>query len=300
MTRAAHRFSHTIALPTPYDADRLFGFLASRAIPGVEAVWRDTGWRYARSLRLPAGPGSVLLRQDDAEVRVSGLLTDRSDREAAIAAAARVLGLTPAPAEVDAALARQPETKPLVAERPGLRVPGAADGYELVIRAIVGQQISVPAASTACGLITAEHGDALPPELRIDPRLTHLFPAAGTLVAADPAGLRMPRARGNAVVGVASAFADGTVDLDGKPPAVRRRLVELRGIGPWTAGYVTMRACADPDVLLDGDLIVRRSADALGLPGTARGLAACGERFAPYRSYLTMHLWAAYAAGPRP
>lgn len=296
MTSPAYRFRTAIALPTPYDADRLFGFLASRAIPGVELARRTAaGWEYARSLRLDGGAASMLLRQDGESVHVSGLLSDPDDRGDAVAAARRVLDLEPAPAEVDTALAAEPVTAPLVGERPGIRVPGAADGYELVVRAIVGQQISVARASAACGVITSEHGTALAAELAVDDGLTYLFPAPPALAAADPAALRMPRARGSAITAAAAAFASGEIDLGAEPATVRERLVALRGIGPWTAGYVSMRACGDPDVLLDGDLIVRRSAESLGMPGSPRKLSAYAERFAPYRSYLTMHLWAAYS-----
>lgn len=294
MIARAHRFRHAIDLPSPYDADRLFSFLASRAIPGVEAATHDRAWSYARSLRLPGGGGSMLLRVTDGRALITGLLADRADRSAAVHAATALLNLQPAPADVDAALARHPESGPLVAQRPGMRVPGAADGAELAVRAIVGQQISVARASAACGVIAAEHGDPLPRELAVDPRLTHLFPSPHTLSDVDPALLWMPRARGAAIVGVADALATGSIDLLSDPGDARRKLVAVRGIGPWTAGYITMRASQDPDVLLDGDLIVRRSAARLRMPSTPRALAAYAEQFAPYRSYLTMHLWAAY------
>ncbi|WP_106848512.1 DNA-3-methyladenine glycosylase [Blastococcus sp. Marseille-P5729] len=300
MTARAHRFRHSIELPSPYDTDRLMGFLASRAIPGVEAVARDGGWRYARSLRLPGGAGSLLIRTEGRRALVTGLLSERADRTAAVQAATAVLNLRPAPAEVDAAFARHPDTRPLVARRPGLRVPGAADAAELAVRAIVGQQISIARASAACGALAAEHGEPLPRELAVDPGLTHLFPSARTLRAANPTRLRMPRARGAAIVGVADALAEGRIDLGADPVAVRRQLVALRGIGPWTAGYISMRVGQDADVLLEGDLIVRRSAAELGMPDTPRELSAYAEQFAPYRSYLTVHLWAAYTSGYSP
>lgn len=293
MPRDAHRFSAVIDLPEPYDAPRLFDFLATRAIPGVETVDSTTGgMSYARSLRLAGGPASMHLRQDGSRAVVSGLLSDKRDRASAISSATRILDLASDPAAVDAALARRQPLQRLVAERPGIRVPGAADPFELAIRAVVGQQISVARASAACGVITVDHGDTLPDHVSVDERLTHLFPTAEALAAADPATLKMPRARGSAITGFSAAVAEGDIDLSADD--LRERLLALPGFGPWTVGYICMRGLGSRDILLDGDLIIRRSAESLGMPGRPRELAAYAERLAPWRSYLNMHLWAAY------
>ncbi|WP_194291381.1 DNA-3-methyladenine glycosylase family protein [Cumulibacter manganitolerans] len=302
MSTAAHRSSHTLALPTPYDAGRLFAFLASRAIPGVEIAEQTDGqWLYARSLVLDGGAGSVRLRTDGRSVDVLALTTAPRDASAVLQIARRVLDLHTDPVEVDAALAEDPALAPLVAARPGLRVPGAADGYELAVRAILGQQISVARASALAGRIVAAHGSELPAALSVDDRLTHLFPAPAALAAAAPDAFPMPRSRGRSLNALGAAVDSGELDLrpDVDPAEAGDRLLALHGIGPWTVGYVRMRALADPDILLDGDLIVRRSAEALGMPGAARALAAHAARFAPWRSYVTMHLWAAYDPAPR-
>ena len=141
----------------------------------------------------------------------------------------------------------------LVRATPGLRVPGQVDGDETAIRTVIGQQVSVTGARTVAGRLVAEHGRPVESDV---PGLTHLFPDAATLAAADPTTLPMPRARGRALVGLAAALADGRVLLDRGPDRddVRRALLELPGIGPWTADYVAMRALGHPDVFLPTDL----------------------------------------------
>jgi AraC family transcriptional regulator, regulatory protein of adaptative response / DNA-3-methyladenine glycosylase II len=171
----------------------------------------------------------------------------------------------------------------LVRATPGLRVPGQVDGDETAIRTVIGQQVSVTGARTVAGRIVAEHGRRVESDI---PGLTHLFPHAATLAEVDPGTLPMPRARGRALVGLATALASGTVALDRGPDRddVRRALLELPGIGPWTADYVAMRALGHPDVFLPTDLAVRTVLRDLG--GTART-----EDWRPWRSYALMHLW---------
>jgi AraC family transcriptional regulator, regulatory protein of adaptative response / DNA-3-methyladenine glycosylase II len=173
----------------------------------------------------------------------------------------------------------------LLAARPGLRSPGAVDGFEMAIRAVVGQQISVSGARTLLGRIAAEHGSRA-----FDGRATLVFPGPAKLAAIDPASLPMPRARARTVLAIAAACACGDLRLD--PDADRQRghaaLLALPGIGPWTADYIRMRAMGDRDVLLATDLGVRRSADRLGIE-----LAGGRPHWAPWRSYATHHLWAA-------
>ena len=178
----------------------------------------------------------------------------------------------------------------------GLRVPGAVDGAELAVRAVLGQQVSVPAARTGAGRLVAEHGEAL---ARPRGAVTALFPAPAALAALDPARLAMPRARARALVGLCRALADGELRLDpGADRAeARRRLLALPGIGPWTAGYVAMRALGDPDVFLVEDLGVRHALRRLGGPDDPRAARALAAAWAPWRSYATQHLWHAPAGG---
>ena len=163
-----------------------------------------------------------------------------------------------------------------------MRSPGAADGFETAIRAVVGQQISVSGAHTILGRIAAAHGSPALDGL--------LFPSPAQLAAVDPESLPMPRARARTLIAIAAACASGELQLD--PGADRDRahtaLLALPGVGPWTADYIRMRALGDRDVLLASDLGVRRSAARLGID-----LAGGRPEWAPWRSYATHHLWAA-------
>jgi AraC family transcriptional regulator, regulatory protein of adaptative response / DNA-3-methyladenine glycosylase II len=204
----------------------------------------------------------------------------------------RLLDLDADPAAVAAVLGGDPLLGPLVAAAPGLRVPGAVDGAELAVRAVLGQQVSVAAARTAAGRLVASYGERL-----AQPRgaVVALFPSAATLAALDPASLPMPRARASALVGLCRALAYGELRLD--PAAdhdeARRSLLALPGVGPWTTGYVTMRALGDPDVFLIEDLGVRHALTRLGGPGDAREVRALAQAWAPWRSYASQYLWQA-------
>ena len=229
-------------------------------------------------------PALVTLAPGAGHVSCRARLADVRDLVTVTARVRRLLDLDADPVTVDGALGADPALAQLINKRPGLRSPGAVDGFELAVRAVVGQQISVAAARTVLGRLVAEHGTPAP-----DGWLR--FPDADRVADLDPATLPLPRARGRPIVALARACADGTLTLD---PGVdradeRTRLLALPGIGPWTADYLRLRALGDPDVLLDGDLGVRRSAQALGVELTGGRLD-----WAPWRSYVTHHLWAAH------
>ncbi len=271
-----------LAFAAPMDVGATLGFLGRRAISGVESF--EAG-RYTRTVRAPGGPARVGLSAADGGVACEVRLADQRDLRAVIARVRRLLDLDADPGAVDAVLGRDPVLGGLVAARPGLRAPGAVDGFELAIRAVVGQQISVMGASTILGRIASEHGSRA-----FEGPAGRLFPDAARLAAIDPASLPMPRARARTVLAIAEACASGDLRLD--PDADRARehaaLLALPGVGPWTADYIRMRALGDRDVLLATDLGVRRSAAALGLD-----LAGGRPAWAPWRSYVTHHLWAA-------
>jgi AraC family transcriptional regulator of adaptative response / DNA-3-methyladenine glycosylase II len=173
-------------------------------------------------------------------------------------------------------------------------VPGHVDGHELAVRAVLGQQVSLAGAATLAGRLVARYGAPLD---RPVGGVTHLFPSAAALAAADPAALAMPAARRTAVLGLASALARGDLDLDAGADReeTRRRLLSLPGIGPWTADYVAMRGLRDPDAFLATDLGVRHALDRLGQDGRPAGAARIAERWRPYRAYAVQHLWASLA-----
>lgn len=292
-TRSAARGTVVLrlAVRTPFAGRRLLDFLAHHVVPGVEVA--GPGW-YARTLDLPHGPGTVRLELADtatagetAFVPAEFSLHDLRDTAAAVERVRRLLDADCDPVAVDDHLAGDEVLGHLVRATPGLRVPGQVDGDETAVRTVVGQQVSVTGARTVTGRIVAEHGRRVETDV---PGLTHLFPDAATLALVDPETLPMPRARGRALVSLAGALAAGTVALDRGPDRddVRRALLDLPGIGPWTADYVAMRALGHPDVFLPTDLAVR--AVLRGLAGDA-GEVSDPERWRPWRSYALMHLW---------
>jgi AraC family transcriptional regulator of adaptative response / DNA-3-methyladenine glycosylase II len=291
-----------LATRTPFAGTELLGFLALRAIPGVEAV--DDDGTYHRVVRLPTGPAIASLRAADDHVEVRLLLTDLRDLGPAVARCRRLLDLDADPEAVDDALSDHPVLRPLVRAVAGRRSPGAADGTELLVRAVIGQQVSVAGARTVAGRVAAALGEPLPESLVSAPGapwgLSLAFPAAADLAEADPAAFSMPRARGLALVTACGLVADGTVALDpGSDRAeVERRLLAVKGIGPWTTSYIAMRALSDPDVFLPTDLGVLRGLANLGGPAEPSEAAALAERWRPWRSYALHHLWG--AAGARP
>ncbi len=283
----------TIVLSLPYRApmsvDVTLDFLAMRAIAGVEST--EDG-AYRRVLRAPGGPAAVTLSAAPNAVSCRVRLHDHRDLVAVVARTRRLLDLDADPEAVDAALGADLQLAPLIGKHAGLRSPGAADGFEMAVRAVVGQQISLAGARTVLGRLAREHG-----EVAFDGQPDVLFPDASTVAGLDPGELPMPRARGRTLVALAKAVADDEVRLD--PGADREQtraaLLRLPGIGPWTADYLRMRALGDPDVALVTDLGVRSAATALGID-----LNGGRPDLAPWRSYLTHHLWAALPSHPKP
>lgn len=280
-----------LAVPRPFAADAMLAFLATHTVPGVEHVRERT---YSRTLRLPQGTGTVALtlpQQDEhGAITAEFRLEDRADLAAAIAACRRLLDLNSDPSQIDAALGTDPALAPSVAATPGLRVPGAVDGPEMLVRAMLGQQVSVAGAQTAAARLTVAADDRLPVP---DQELTHLFPTPSAIAHLGPGLIAGPRRRAQAICDAAAAMADGSLDVDAARSTadLTAELVARPGIGPWTAGYVAMRFLADPDVLLTGDLVIRAGASLLGLPGQPAELARRSSAWQPYRSYAGMHLW---------
>jgi AraC family transcriptional regulator of adaptative response / DNA-3-methyladenine glycosylase II len=271
-----------LAYRAPMQLSQTLRFLGDRAIAGVETF---DGASLTRTLRLPHGTGLVYLRPAVDFVRATLRLTDHRDLAAAVARVRRLLDLDADPVAIDDALARIPALANLVAGRPGLRSPGAVDGFEMAVRAIVGQQISVAGARTVLARLVTEYGDVA---FESDPQW-RLFPTPARIASLEQTALPMPRARGRTIIAVAAAMARGDLVLDGGSdrPESRAALLQLPGIGPWTADYLLMRALGDPDVYLANDLGIKHAlADLAELdPDTT----------APWRSYLTHHLWASLA-----
>lgn len=282
--------SITVGLPfrAPLDGAGLLAFLGARAVPGVEEL--TAGGTYRRTLRLPRGSGIVALHPTDTHVRADLRLADLRDLASAVERCRRLLDLDADPVAVSAQLGSDPLLAPLVAAAPGRRLPGAVDGGELAVRAVLGQQVSVAGARTLAGRLVEALGTPLDDS---DGALTHVFPAPAAIAGSDLACIGMPGSRRRALRSLAASLAD---DLDIDPGAdrvdVERRLLALPGIGPWTASYVAMRALGDPDAFLPTDLGVRHALDALGRPSDPVSAAALAERWRPWRAYALQHLWA--------
>ncbi|CAM3027361.1 AlkA N-terminal domain-containing protein [Saccharomonospora xinjiangensis] len=277
----------------PFDAEGILGFLAARAIPGVEVV--DEGYR--RTLRLPHGPGVVRVTTRTTHVECLVRLTDVRDLSSAVARVRRLWDLNADPQAVLDCLSADPMLAPMVGAAPGIRVPGAVDGAELVLRAMLGQQVSVAAARTAAARLTAELGEPVTIASGGDP--TQLFPAPD--VVAEHAGeiLNGPQRRIAAIREVAAALASGELDVHVGRDAdeLRHDLLAMPGIGPWTADYVLMRLLGRTDLLLDTDRALLRGAEAIGI--SPRRLADHARRWRPWRSYAGMYLWRASTTPPR-
>ncbi len=273
----------------PYGWQAMLAFLAPRATPGVEAVV-DGGYR--RSVMIDGAPGVIEVdlapSADCLVLRVpfppSRGLIDVVER------VRRLFDLSADPREINAVLGRDRELAAAVALEPGLRVPGAWDSFELAVRAILGQQVSVASATSSAGRLAERYGEPLPAPAGA---VTRLFPTAARLTDVDPAELRLPRARAVAIVSLARAVASGDLSFEpqGDLDATVARLTALPGIGEWTAQYVAMRALGEPDAFPAADLGLLAAARSWAPDVTARALAARAEAWRPWRAYAAMHLW---------
>lgn len=274
----------------PYDWAGMISFLAPRTIAGVEEV---TPSSYRRTIRVAhcakwhSGWIEVAVEQQRNALRVHVSATLAKVVPAVLARVKQLFDLSCHPTEVSEALGE------LASERPGLRVPGAADGFEVAVRAILGQQVSVSAARTLAGRFAAAFGIQMPAPFAT---LTHAFPNAQEVAGLSPeriAEIGLPMARARTISELAKAVDAGLLRLTPGIDAVEaiRILKSLPGIGEWTAQYIAMRALAWPDAFPHTDLVVIK---ALGEKSSQKLLAA-GEKWRPWRAYAVMHLWASAA-----
>jgi AraC family transcriptional regulator, regulatory protein of adaptative response / DNA-3-methyladenine glycosylase II len=281
---------------SPFAADPLLSFLAARAVPGVEDVYDGT---FRRGVQATDGGTAVIAMTPHPVERYvtvntsAGDVGNDHDLAAIVRGARRTFDLDAHPETIDAALIQDTKLAPLVRRTPGMRVPGTFDAFELVVRAIFGQQVSVPGARTSLGRFAKRFGTPLDPPGR---SVTHLFPTADRVADIPPEAFEMPRSRAEAIRRVAKLVALGQLDLSGSasPEEALHILGEVRGIGPWTLAYVAMRALRDPDAFMAGDLGVRNGLEALGLPSGTNELLDRAERWRPWRAYAVMHLWHAH------
>ncbi len=277
-----------IELRLPYRAPlataALFGFLGTRAVAAIEHY---DGTTYRRTLDLPHSHAIVSLTPNEGHIHCLLRLDDVRDLSAAVQRCRRLLDLDADPVAIGDALSGDPVLAPLVRRLPGVRVPGAVDGTELAVRAVLGQQISVAGARTFAARLVAAFGKPLTCE---DGQLTRLFPTAEVLADADLAGIGVTRARANALRSLTHAIAAGDVMVDAGADReeTRAALLELPGIGPWTASYVALRALGDPDAFMPTDLGVKRALAAAGVDDEPQTRA---RKWRPWRAYGQQYLW---------
>jgi AraC family transcriptional regulator of adaptative response / DNA-3-methyladenine glycosylase II len=292
----------TLALPykPPYDWAAMLAFLGQRAIAGVEQVAGD---RYARTLAVGEDRGVVIVAPASGERLAVTIHFPRINAlPAIIARVRRVFDLAADPAAINAHLSRDPFLAPLVAARPGLRSPGAWDGFELAVRAILGQQITVVAARDLAGKLVRAHGEPIPQAARYGfDGLTHVFPSPAALADVDFATLGMPKSRASALASLTAAVIADPL-IFGPRRSLEDAIADLTrlpGIGEWTAQYIAMRELREPDAFPAADIgLMRALAGPDGRRPTAPELAARAEAWRPWRAYAALHLWAADAAAP--
>jgi AraC family transcriptional regulator, regulatory protein of adaptative response / DNA-3-methyladenine glycosylase II len=295
----AGALSVRLAYRPPYDWDAMLSFLEARAIPGVEVVSDNI---YRRTIAIGNNYGVIsVAAADKNRVDVSVRFPDMAALPQIIARVRRVFDLAADPDTIGAHLSQDPLLAPLIAARPGLRVPGAWDGFELAVRAIFGQQITVPAATKLLGKLAAAHGTRLPAAMKDHDGLSHLFPPPVRIAKADLAALGMPSARGVAATSLArSIVADPAIfSRSAHLDEAIAKLRALPGIGEWTAQYIAMRELREPDAFPAADIgLLRAMVSADGRRPSPAELLARAERWRPWRAYAALHLWAAGIAQP--
>ncbi len=278
----------------PYDWSSIAAYFALRATPGVEQA---DGGIYCRTIALDGQRGQIRIRPvaGDTALQLSVVFPESRALFQIVERVRRMFDLAADPDDIAGHLSKDPDLAPVVRAHAGLRLPGAWDGFELAIRAVLGQQVTVKGASTLAGRLAAAFGERLP----VTEGPAVLFPTPAALVEADVAAIGLPKARARTIRALAEAVATGEVVFDGAsdPQALERRLTALPGIGSWTAQYVAMRALNEPDAFPAADLGLIRSAAALGIAGDAKELAKRADAWRPWRAYAAQYLWRAETPG---
>ncbi len=282
----------------PLDAEYLLSYLARQALTGVEEVNERL---YRRTVTLPHSAGTIEL--EPLEQTHSFLLrlhlTDLSDLNLIVQRCRGLLDLDAVPSAIGEVLSADPLLAPLVTARPGLRIPGTVNGFELAVRAILGQQVSVAGARTLAGRLVTAYGTPLE---HPQGNLTHYFPLPEVIAQADLQGFGLIGGRIKALQALARSVAEDGLVLD--PTADREQTLahiqRLPGIGPWTAAVIAMRALGDPDAFLLTDLGLRRALEQKKISTDLRSLARSAQAWRPWRAYAVHHLWSTLASSSRP
>jgi len=281
----------TLRLPyrPPYDFEALLAFFARRAIPGIEHVDATS---YTRQFAFDGVAGALRVTQriDDDALALAVTFPNPARLQEITARVRRMFDLDADIASVNAHLVREPRLRALVRKHPGQRLPGGWDGFEIALRAVLGQQVSVAAARTLAQRLVQRFGVEVAGD---DGTRTRLFPSAETIADADLGAIGLPRTRAQTLRTIARAVCDGGVDFRAQQglDAFVARWTELPGIGDWTAHYIAMRALSDPDAFPAGDLVLRKAVAVDGASVSTKALLGMAERWRPWRAYAVFHLW---------
>jgi AraC family transcriptional regulator of adaptative response / DNA-3-methyladenine glycosylase II len=282
-----NHYSFNLRFRPPYDWDSLLSFLAPRATPGIEVVAANC---YRRTICLQGQAGYLEVECDgDNALKVAIQFGDSRLLFLIIERVRRMFDLSADPQPIAARLGSDAMLSGYLQARPGLRVPGCWDGFELAVRAILGQQVTVKGATTLAGRLVASFGKPFPGTQE----MTHLFPSAEVLADANLGAIGLTRSRADTVRALAAAVRDGVITFDGivRSEPLLARLREIPGIGNWTAQYIAMRALGEPDAFPSGDLELLRALQVQ----SAGALERRAELWRPWRAYATMYLWSAHS-----
>ena len=278
------QFTLKLAYREPYCWKSITEFLARRAVPGVEWVTEGV-WH--RHVQMDDETGHISIRQSKTDpVLLCHLdIPSTTSLYRVVERIRDLFDLDADPNEIAGALSQDPVLQKRVTKNPGIRVPGAWDSFEVAIRAIVGQQISVTGATTVMGRIASRFG------LHLESGYT--FPTPDALMNADPTDFPMPQSRARAIINLSTAIAEGEIELNRwiESEKLKQQLMALKGIGEWTASYITMRALSDPDAFLHSDLVLLKVARQLYGDDNSRALLERSMNWRPWRAYAGMHLW---------
>lgn len=289
----------TIRLPftPPYNWSKLIQFLAARTIPGVEVVGPENSY-YRRSVQFGEETGVIEVRAPQLENYLAVSLYNLNENRVQLVAErlTRLFDLNCNPAKISAHFQNDPYLSSISSTFEGLRVPGAWDGFELTVRAILGQQISVQAARTLAGRIVQAYGTPLAVSLPAEPTLNRIFPAPQILADANLSNLGITGARAKAINGLAEVFAQKPHLLDSfqNLEEAVATLQTLPGVGPWTAQYIAMRALHEPNAFPFADLGLLKAFTYLAQlekPATPKQLAQAAQNWQPWRAYAALLLW---------
>jgi len=282
----------------PYDFTAMLDFLRGRALPGVEVVDERS---YLRAIGTAEAPGWLRVSAWGADAHALRLELQGAAPAALLGIVhclRRMFDLDADPLVIAQALGDDARLRPLLDARPGLRLPSGWDGFEIAVRAVIGQQVSVAAARTLTARLAQWHGTPL----GIGPEgLTHLFPTPDRLVDVDLTDIGLTRARADTIRGLSRALLEGRVDFNPERTLedFTSRWVALPGIGPWTAHYMALRALGHPDAFPADDLVLQKAVPTDGARMTAKALTARAEAWRPWRAYAVIHVWKGSMPAPK-